>query len=103
MATIRIPTPLRRLTGGQAKVQASGGTIAEMVQVLDKNYPGLKDRLVDETGEIKRFVNVFVNGTEIRTLQGEATALADGDEVSIIPAMAGGCAALACFCLNPNS
>ena len=102
MATVRIPTPLRRLTGGQAKVQVGGGSIVELVQSLDKNYPGLKDRLVDETGEIKRFVNVFVNGAEIRTLQGGATALNEGDEVSIIPAMAGGWLALACSCLDSN-
>lgn len=100
MATVRIPTPLRRLTGNQAKVTASGGTIAELVAALEAAYPGIKDRLVDETGEIKRFVNVFVNGDEIRTLQGAATPLKDGDEVSIIPAMAGGADALTCFCCS---
>ncbi len=98
MATVRIPTPLRRLTGGQAKVQVNGGNISELVSSLDRAYPGLKDRLVDETGDIKRFVNIFVNGEEIRTLQGAATPLKDADEVSIIPAMAGGIHLQACFC-----
>ena len=101
MATVRIPTPLRRLTGNQAKVQVGGGTITELVTLLDKAYPGIKDRLVDETGDIKRFINIFVNGEEIRTLQGALTPLKDADEVSIIPAMAGGTAharTQACFC-----
>ncbi|MBI1802611.1 MAG: MoaD family protein [Chloroflexi bacterium] len=98
MPIVRIPTPLRRLTAGQAKVQVGGASVHELVASLDKTYPGLKDRLVDETGGIKRFVNIFVNGEEIRTLQGADTPLKDGDEVSIIPAMAGGTTLLACFC-----
>jgi molybdopterin synthase sulfur carrier subunit len=101
VATVRIPTPLRRLTGGQAKVQVNGNNIMDLVASLDKNYPGIKDRLVDETGDIKRFVNIFVNGEEIRTLQGAATPVTEADEVSIIPAMAGGTAhtrTQACFC-----
>ena len=99
MATIRIPTPLRRLTSNQAKVTVGGSTIVELVAALDKAHPGLKDRLVDETGEIKRFINIFVNGEEIRTLQGNATPVKDSDEVSIIPAMAGGLSE-ACFCMR---
>ena len=102
MATVRIPSPLRRLTGNQAKVQIGGGTISELVAALDKRFPGLKDRLVDETGDIKRFVNVFVNGEEIRTLQGAATPIKDADEVSIIPAMAGGAHAQVCFCCRSS-
>jgi molybdopterin synthase sulfur carrier subunit len=98
VATVRIPTPLRRLTGNQAKVTVGGSTIAELVAALEAAYPGIRDRLVDDTGEIKRFVNVFVNGDEIRTLQGAATPLKEGDEVSIIPAMAGGADALNCLC-----
>ena len=98
MAIVRIPTPLRRLTGNQAKVQVGGGTITEVIGALDKAHPGIKDRLVDEGGEIKRFVNIFVNGEEIRTLQGPATVVKEGDEVSIIPAMAGGAVAQTCFC-----
>ncbi len=98
MATVRIPTPLRRLTSGQAKVQVSGANIVELVSSLDKSFPGIKDRLVDETGDIKRFINIFVNGDEIRTLQGASTPIKDADEVSIIPAMAGGTILQACFC-----
>jgi MoaD family protein len=88
------------LTNNQAKVQASGSTVSELVNMLEKSYPGIKDRLVDETGDIKRFINVFVNGEEIRTLQGASTPLKDADEVSIIPAMAGGTILLACSCPN---
>ena len=98
MATVRIPTPLRRLTGGQAKVQVNGGNVVELLSSLDRTYPGMKERLVDETGDIKRFINIFINGEEIRTLQGSATPIKDADEVSIIPAMAGGSAQQACFC-----
>lgn len=100
MAIVRIPTPLRRLTNNQAKVQVTGGTVSELVAMLDKSYPGIKDRLVDETGDIKRFINIFVNGEEIRTLQGSATPVKEADEVSIIPAMAGGTILLACSCPN---
>lgn len=98
MATVRIPTPLRRLTGNQARVQMGGDTVTDLVNKLDMAYPGMKDRLVDETGDIKRFINIFVNGDEIRTLQGTSTPLKDADEVSIIPAMAGGIILQACFC-----
>jgi molybdopterin synthase sulfur carrier subunit len=87
---VYVPTPLRRLTDGQAKVEASGQNVAEAIEELEARFPGFKGRVCDETGEIKRFINVFVNGEEIRALQGRATALQDGDEVSIIPAMAGG-------------
>ena len=92
MATVYVPTPLRRLTGGQSKVQVQGSTVAEIIENLEAAFPGFKDRLCDEQGEIKRFINVFVNGEEIRTLQGDQTPVADEDEVSIIPAMAGGTA-----------
>jgi molybdopterin synthase sulfur carrier subunit len=98
VATVRIPTPLRRLTNNQAKVQVGGGNVIDLVTQLDKAFPGIKDRLVDETGDIKRFINIFVNGEEIRTLQGASTPLKDADEVSIIPAMAGGTYLKACFC-----
>ena len=100
MATVRIPTPLRRLTGNQAKVQVGGSTISELIGALEQAHPGIKDRLVDESGEIKRFVNIFVNGEEIRTLQGPATVVKDADEVSIIPAMAGGVFAQTCVCCS---
>ncbi|RME78657.1 MAG: MoaD/ThiS family protein [Chloroflexi bacterium] len=90
MATVRIPSPLRRYTNGQSKVQAQGGTINELIQNLEAQYPGIQSKLLDENGNIKRYVNVFLNDEEIRTLQGGDTPVSDRDEVSIIPAMAGG-------------
>jgi len=90
MATVLIPTPLRRLTAGQARVDVDGATVGEVVQSLDANYPGMGERLLDGDGQIKRFINVFVNEDEIRTLQGADTPVAVGDKVSIVPAMAGG-------------
>jgi molybdopterin synthase sulfur carrier subunit len=90
MATVYVPTPLRRLTAGQAKVSVEANTVAELVEKLEASYPGVKDRLLDEDGKVKRFINVFVNGEEMRGLQSEATSLNPNDEVSIIPAMAGG-------------
>lgn len=90
MATVRIPSPLRRYTNGQSKVESSGANINEIIESLDAQYPGVKARLCDDSGQIKRYVNVFVNDEEIRTLQGGDTPVGDKDEVSIIPAMAGG-------------
>lgn len=91
MATVYVPTPLRRLTEGQSRVDVEAGTVRELVEQLEEQFPGVRDRLVEEeSGEIKRFINVFVNGEEIRSLQGEETELGEDDEVSIIPAMAGG-------------
>ncbi len=90
MTTVRIPSPLRRYTNGQAKVTVPAGDISTLIDNLEAAYPGLKGRLCDESGQIKRFINIFVNENEIRTLQGEASAVTDADEVSIVPAMAGG-------------
>ena len=90
MATVRIPSPLRRYTNGQSKVESNGADIAQLIENLESQYPGVKSRLCDDSGQIKRYVNIFVNGEEIRTLQGNETAVAEQDEVSIIPAMAGG-------------
>lgn len=90
MTTIRIPSPLRRYTNGQSKVESSGATIRELFGNLETRFPGIQSRLCEEDGQIKRYVNVFVNDEEIRTLQGADTPVADKDEVSIIPAMAGG-------------
>jgi molybdopterin synthase sulfur carrier subunit len=90
MSSVFIPSPLRRYTAGQSKVQVSGGTISELIENLERQYPGVKSRLCDESGQIKRYVNVFVNDEEIRALQGANTRLADKDEISIVPAMAGG-------------
>ena len=90
MATVRIPSPLRRYTNGQSKVEGKGANISELIENLESQYPGVKTRLCEDNGQIKRYVNVFVNGEEIRTLQGSETAITDKDEVSIVPAMAGG-------------
>ena len=91
MATVRIPSPLRRYTNGQSKVEGKGANISELIENLESQYPGVKSRLCEDNGQIKRYVNVFINGEEIRTLQGSETPLTDKDEVSIVPAMAGGC------------
>jgi molybdopterin synthase sulfur carrier subunit len=87
---VRIPTPLRSVTKGSAEVQGNGGTVADLIDDLERSYPGLKERLVDDTGDLRRFVNIYVNQEDIRFLQGKKTALKDGDEVSIVPAIAGG-------------
>jgi len=88
--TVRIPTPLRKITASLDSVSADGGSLAECIDGLDAAYPGLKERLCDEAGEIRRFVNIYVNGEDVRFLQGLATPVKDGDEVSIVPAVAGG-------------
>lgn len=87
---VLIPAPLRRYTGGEAKVSASGTTVAELIANLETAYPGIGDRILERDGQIRRFVNVFVNGNNVRKLDGIATAIGDGDEVGIVPAMAGG-------------
>ena len=88
--TVRIPQPLRKLTENKDTVSATGGTVLELITDLEASYTGLRERLCDETGELRRFVNVYLNGEDIRFAQGLATAVKDGDEVSIVPAMAGG-------------
>lgn len=90
MIKVRIPTPLRPLTKGQGEVEAKAASIADMIGSLDAAYPGLKDRLCDDKGELRRFVNIYVNEEDIRFLNGKDTSLKDGDEVSIVPAIAGG-------------
>jgi molybdopterin synthase sulfur carrier subunit len=90
MATVLIPTPLRRLTGGQAKLAVNGSDIGSLIQAVNQQYPGIADKVLDADGNVKRFINVFVNDSEIRTLQGLATPVKEGDQVSIVPAMAGG-------------
>ena len=88
--TVRIPTPLQRLTNGQGEVQAEGATIQALLADLERKFPGIKERLCDETGKLRRVVNVFVNEEDIRFLQGDQTPIKAGDDVSIIPAIAGG-------------
>ena len=90
MVQVRVPTPLRRYTAGNGAVEADGATVAALVDDLDKRYPGMKDRICDEAGQVRRFVNIFVNGEDIRFLDGTGTKLKAGDELSIVPAMAGG-------------
>jgi molybdopterin synthase sulfur carrier subunit len=88
---VKIPTPLRGLTNNQDTVEADGAaTIAEVVQNLEQNYPGMRERLLDDQGELRRFVNIYVNGEDIRFMDNLATATKAGDEVSIVPAVAGG-------------
>lgn len=90
MARIRIPTPLRKLTNDAEIVEAQGATLAEAIDGLDREYPGLKERICDEQGEIRRFVNIYVNGEDVRFLDNINTALKPADDVSIVPAVAGG-------------
>jgi molybdopterin synthase sulfur carrier subunit len=87
---VRIPAPLRTLTGDQTLITAEAGTIGELVTHLEASYPGMRERLCEEDGELRRFVNIFVNGEDVRFLSGLGSTLAEGDEVSIVPAVAGG-------------
>ncbi len=88
--TVRVPTPLRRITNGQGEVQVQASTIREAIERLEEAYPGFKERLVDEQGEVRRFVNLYLNDEDIRFLKGLDTGLKDGDVLSIVPAIAGG-------------
>jgi molybdopterin synthase sulfur carrier subunit len=90
MVQVRIPTPLRKYTGGAEAVQAEGTTVAGLVADLDKRHPGIRERICDESGAVRRFVNIFVNGEDIRFLKNLDTAVKAGDEVSVVPAIAGG-------------
>ena len=87
---VLIPTPLQKFTNNQAALECNGGTIEELLTALDQACPGIKARLCDDQGELRRFVNFYVNSEDIRFLEGKQTALKDGDEVSIVPAVAGG-------------
>ena len=90
MIKVRIPTPLRPLTGGKGEVETQASDIQSMIESLNGQFPGLKDRICDGGGEIRRFVNIYLNEEDIRFMNGKTTALKDGDEVSIVPAIAGG-------------
>ncbi len=87
---VRIPTPLRRVTGGKEAVNLVAKDIGDCIGQLGGQFPGMKERLCDDRGDIRPFVNIYVNGEDVRFLQGMATPLKPGDEVSIVPAMAGG-------------
>lgn len=90
MATVFVPTPLRRLTGGQSKLSVEAQNVGGVLHAIDAQYPGIVAKLVDDDGNVKRFINIFINDDEIRTLQGLETPVGDADKVSIVPAMAGG-------------
>jgi len=90
MPTIRIPTPLRKLTNNQEEVIASGATLGAILEELNATYPGLGERILDEQGTIRRFVNIFVNDEDVRFLQEKETLVKEADVVSIVPAIAGG-------------
>jgi len=87
--TVRIPTPLRTLTGGEEQVRIEGSTVAQVIDNLEKKHPGMKDRLLDDKG-VRRFVNIYAGDEDIRFLDGLQTALTDNQELSIVPAIAGG-------------
>ena len=87
---VRIPTPLRKMTNGQAKVEVDSAILGDLVDKLNSEFPGFKDRLVDEEGELRYFVNIYLNGEDVRFMDGLKTATNDGDEISIVPAVAGG-------------
>jgi len=88
--SIRIPTPLRKLTNGQEVVQAQGANVGELLASLDAQFPGVRERICDETGRVRRFVNVYLNDEDIRFLDEQGTSVKAGDEISIVPAIAGG-------------
>ncbi|MGV3720492.1 MAG: ubiquitin-like small modifier protein 1 [Actinomycetota bacterium] len=88
--TVLIPTPLQKLTNGNAEVTAEGSNVGDIVNALEAQFPGIKERLCDDSGKLRRFVNVYLNNEDIRFEQNEETPVKDGDELSIIPAIAGG-------------
>lgn len=90
MPKVRIPAPLRKLTGELEVIEASGSTISEVLSSIEAAFPGLKERICDEGGQVRRFVNVFVNDEDIRFLEEISTPVKDSDEISIVPAIAGG-------------
>lgn len=90
MAKVKIPTQLRTLTGGAEEVDASGSTLSELIENLEADHPGVKERLMDDGGQLRRFVNVYLNDEDVRFLDGLGTSIPDDARVSIIPAVAGG-------------
>jgi len=90
MASIKIPTPLRSLTNDEDTVVANAPNLAELIAKMENSYPGIAERLLDENNELRRFVNIFINGEDVRFLEGLDSPLEDSDEISIVPAVAGG-------------
>ena len=89
-ATVRIPTPLRKVTNGEDKASVNSGTMKDVMESLEQQFPGIKSRICEDTGELRSFVNVYINGEDVRFLNGLDTATNPGDEISIVPAVAGG-------------
>lgn len=87
---VRIPSPLLKLTNNQGEINAEGNNVKELFEDLEKKYPGIKERIYDEKGQLRRFINIYVNEEDIRFIDGPSTSIKDGDVVSIIPAIAGG-------------
>ena len=87
---VRIPTPLRRITNGEDKASAEGDNLSQVIESLESRYPGIKERLCDEAGDLRQFVNIYINGEDVRFLEGLNTSTKTGDEISIVPAVAGG-------------
>jgi sulfur-carrier protein len=90
MPSVRIPTPLRKLTADKDEVNVSAANVGQLIDAMESQFPGIKNRLCDESGNVRRFINLYVNNEDIRFLNGKETALKDDDIVSIIPAIAGG-------------
>lgn len=90
MAKVRIPTPLRKLTAGKEEVAVSGATVRAVIDDLERQHPGVKARICDDAGAVRKFINVFANEEDIRFLQNLDTPIKDSDEISIVPAIAGG-------------
>lgn len=88
---VRIPTPLRRLTNGQDKVDVESDNLGGVIEAMNEQYPGIRERICDDQGQLRNFVNVYINGEDVRFLQGLETPTTAGDEVSVVPAVAGGC------------
>ena len=88
--TVRVPTTLRTLTGGESEVDVSGATVSDVIESLEAAHPGFKERILDDSGELRRFVNVFVSDDDVRFIDGLATSVPDGETLSIVPAVAGG-------------
>jgi molybdopterin synthase sulfur carrier subunit len=88
---VRIPGPLRKITNGADKVEMEGESLSALIGALEDEYPGMKERLLDDNGELRYFVNLYLNNEDVRFLEGLNTAIKSGDEISIVPAVAGGC------------
>ena len=89
-ATVKIPTPLRKLTNNETSVDADGTTVEQIVESLESAYPGMQERLIDDNGDLRHFVNIYLNGEDIRYIDGLKSSVSDNDELSIVPAVAGG-------------